>query len=181
MWNKPGRNIVKICLSSARGFSMIELMTVLAISSILMTVAAPSLLGAYQQHTVTSQANELVSVLTSARSEAIKRNTSIRFCRVASESATSCETTNDSWKYWAVIANNTVISRGAIKTQASLDQTSNIQSITFAANGMAYTSTQQILTSSYIQLKAGSKIRCISLEAGSRTRVITPDDGEDCS
>lgn len=191
MWNKPGRKTVKICIS-ARGFSMIELMVVLAISSILMTVAAPSMLSAYQQYTVTSQANELVSALTYARSEAIRRNTSVRFCRVASDTATNCETYSGSWKYWIISANNAVISRGFIKTQAGLDQTSNVQSLTFRANGMAYNN-QELLTSSYIQLKAGEQIRCISLESGSRTRVTKPehnsnttdeddeDSGDSCS
>lgn len=182
MWNKPGHKTVKICIS-ARGFSMIELMIVVAISSILMSVAAPSMLNAYQQYTVTSQANELVNALTYARSEAIRRNTSVRFCRVASESATNCATTSASWKYWAILTNTQVISRGFIKTQAGLDQTSNIQSITINANGLAYNN-QQLLTSSYIQIKAGKQTRCISLEAGSRTRVTKPeeandDDGED--
>lgn len=177
MWNNPGRKTVKIC-TLARGFSMIELMVVLAISSILMTVAAPNLLSAYQQYTLTSQANELVNILTYARSEAIRRNTSVRFCRVASESATSCATTTGSWKYWAIIANNSVMSRGFIKTQASLTQTSNIQGLTFAANGLAYNN-QQLLTSSYIQLKAGDHLRCISLEAGSRTRVTKVEENDD--
>lgn len=177
MWNKPGRNIVKIC-TSARGFSMIELMVVMAIVSILMSIAAPNLLSAYQQYTVTSQANELVNALTYARSEAIRRNNSVRFCRAASESATTCETSTASWKYWIITANSTVLSRGFIKTQGSLNQTSNIQSITFGANGLAYNNSS-LLTSSYIQLKAGHQVRCISLEAGSRTRVTKPEEEDD--
>lgn len=161
---------------------MIELLVTVSIASILMAIAAPNLLAAYQQHTVTSQANELVGALAYARSEAIRRNGSVRFCRVASDTATSCETNAASWKYWAIIANpDTVLSRGFIKTQASLDQTSNIQSLTMGANGLAYNN-QQLLTSSYIKIKAGDQVRCISLEAGSRTRVTKPASaGGSCS
>ena len=160
---------------------MIELLVTVSIASILMAIAAPNLLAAYQQHTVTSQANELVNVLTHARSEAIRRNTSIRFCRTNSESDNSCASTTANWKYWITLAGSTVINRGFVKTQASLEQTSNIQSLSFGADGMAYQN-QQLLPASYIQLKAGSKVRCINLQAGSRTRVSEPaGDGASCS
>lgn len=163
---------------------MIELLVTVSIASILMAIAAPNLLAAYQQHTVTSQANELVNVLTQARSEAIRRNSSIRFCRTTSESSSTCATTAANWQYWITLAGSTVINRGFIKTQAGLQQTSTIQSITFAADGMAYQN-QQLLPASYIQLKAGKEVRCLNLRAGNRTNVTTPTDttgtGGSCS
>jgi len=157
---------------------MIELMVTVAISSILIAVAAPSMTSAYQQYTVTGQANELVNALGYARSEAIRRNMPIVFCRTSSELATSCATTAGDWKYWLILANNTIINRGFIKSQASLKQTSPLQSFTFGADGMAYNN-QQLLNATYIQLKAGSQVRCINLQAGNRTHVSKPDDAED--
>ena len=152
---------------------MIELMASLAISSILMAAAAPSMVGTYQQYAVTSQANELVNALTQARSEAIRRNTPLRFCRAASETSTTCASNLGTWQYWLLLANNQVVNRGLIKSSANLKQTTNFQSITFGADGMAY-SNQQLLASAYIQLKAGSEVRCVNLHSGNRTRVTKP-------
>lgn len=152
---------------------MIELMIVVAISSILMSVAAPSLVNTYQQYAVTSQANELVNALTQARSEAIRRNTPIRFCRAETESSTSCATSGGVWKYWLLMANTTVVNRGLIRSSGGLTQTTNFQSLTFGADGLAYNN-QQLLGSAFIQLKAGSKIRCVNLSSGSRTQVSDP-------
>lgn len=176
MWNKPKYKIAKVP-SSVRGFSMIELLATLAISSILMTVAAPSMLGFYQQYAVTSQANELVNALTQARSEAIRRNTPIRFCRASSESALSCASNAGEWEYWLLLANNAVVNRGLIRNTGGLKQTANFQSLTFGADGLAYNN-QQLLASAYIQLKAGSNIRCVNLSSSRRTQVTKPTSGQ---
>ncbi|TXH62916.1 MAG: prepilin-type N-terminal cleavage/methylation domain-containing protein [Thiothrix sp.] len=172
MCNNLRHKVVKI-YPSVRGFSMIELLATLAISSILMTVAAPSMLGFYQQYTVTSQANELVNALTQARSEAIRRNTPIRFCRASSESALSCASNTGEWEYWLLLANNAVVNRGLIRNTGGLKQTANFQSLTFGADGLAYNN-QQLLASAYIQLKAGSNIRCVNLSSSRRTHVTKP-------
>lgn len=153
-------------------------MVVVAISSILMSVAAPSMVGAYQQYVVTSQANELVNALTQARSEAIRRNIPIRFCRAESESSTTCASSSGEWKYWLLLANTHIVSRGLIRNSGSLKQTANFQSLTFGADGMAYNN-QQLLGSAFIQLKAGAKIRCVNLSSGSRTHVTEPEYADD--
>jgi type IV fimbrial biogenesis protein FimT len=63
-----------------RGFSLIEVMVAVAILVILSTLAAPSFRSMIANNRITAQANDLVSDLAAARSEAIKRPGSVSIC-----------------------------------------------------------------------------------------------------
>lgn len=60
-----------------RGFTLIELMIVLAVAAILISVGVPSFNNTIKNNRLSTQANELITSLNYARSEAIKRGTSI--------------------------------------------------------------------------------------------------------
>lgn len=78
------------------GFTIIELMTVIAILGIMIVLAAPSLQQFMVKSRVASTTNELVGSLQYARSEAIKRAQTVTLCKtedpIASEPA--CSTAN---------------------------------------------------------------------------------------
>lgn len=59
------------------GFTLVELMIGLAIAAIVLTVGIPSFTETIRSNRMTTQANELIGALNLARSEAIKRGTSI--------------------------------------------------------------------------------------------------------
>jgi type IV fimbrial biogenesis protein FimT len=87
------------------GATLLELMVVLAVLAILVTIGMPSLTSLINASRVTSAANELVSSLHLARSEAIKRGTRAVMC--PSATGTSC--TDGGWHQgWLVFhdANN---------------------------------------------------------------------------
>jgi type IV fimbrial biogenesis protein FimT len=58
----------------ARGFTLIELMTVIAVLTLLATAAAPGMQSLIASQRARAAANDLISDLLMARSEAVKRN-----------------------------------------------------------------------------------------------------------
>ena len=64
---------MKMC----RGFTLLELMVTIAVLAILTTIAIPNFRDLVQNNRVTTQANELVSALTFARTEAVKRGRNV--------------------------------------------------------------------------------------------------------
>jgi len=71
-----------------RGFTLIELLVTLSIAAILLGVAVPNFVTFIQNNRLATQANDLVTMLNYARSEAVKRNQTITVC--SSTTGTSC-------------------------------------------------------------------------------------------
>ena len=120
-----------------RGFTVIELLVVVAILSILMGVAAPSLRDLLMNATVTSQANDLMSAFATARSEAIRRGVRTAIC--TSTNGTSC--TNSNWhEGWIVFTDadaNGAVDAGSppLKVQPTTDGQNTLTSAGHGTNG----------------------------------------------
>lgn len=69
-----------IKIASSKGFSLLELMITLSITAILMSVGVPAYQSVMTQSRLTAQANELVTSLHYARSEAVKRGVRVTIC-----------------------------------------------------------------------------------------------------
>jgi len=63
--------------SSPSGFTLLELMVVIAVIAILATIAIPAFQDLIKTNRVASQTNELVALVTLARSEAVRRSTTV--------------------------------------------------------------------------------------------------------
>lgn len=63
------------------GFTLLELMIAVVILSILVTLAVPSFRQMIANNRASSQANQLLQLVTLARSEAVRRNRSVTLCR----------------------------------------------------------------------------------------------------
>ena len=67
-------------MTNRAGFTMIELLIVMAIAAILATVAVPSFWTLIQNQRATTQANNLVTAVNLARSEAARRGDQVEIC-----------------------------------------------------------------------------------------------------
>jgi len=79
-----------------RGFSLLELLTTVTVAGILLTIAVPSFFSVTRNSHAVTNANELVSALMIARSEAIRRGSRVTVCRSA-DSATCGGTWANGW------------------------------------------------------------------------------------
>ncbi len=89
-------------MSKNRGFTLVELMVTITVLAIVVGVAAPSLAAFIQSNRVAGNANSMVSALNFARSEAVSRAESVRFCPV-NESQDGCSGSDDWSAGWVAI------------------------------------------------------------------------------
>jgi type IV fimbrial biogenesis protein FimT len=125
------------------GFTLIELMVTIAVASITLAFAVPAFTQMTVNSRLTTQANDVVAALNLARSEAIKRNTSVSFCRVESETTSTCQDSNRPWRAWIVTTETSgaVIRRGTVNLfngGISMQSTLTGDRVTFRPEGLAY-------------------------------------------
>ena len=122
-----------------RGFSLVEMMVVIAIMAILTSIAAPAFQDIVVQSRLSSQTNDLIGTIQAARGEAIKRNRRVLFCSTSSATSSDCA---GSWSFWVVVtADNTVIRRGSVNSSLVMTTTLDDSSLVFSPDGTSNVST----------------------------------------
>lgn len=95
------------------GFSMIELMTVVAIVGILLAVAAPSFTEALRRNRLAAQNNDLLTSFSYARGEAIRRNRIVGVCALNTASdGCATDNWNRGWAVWVDTNRNAAFNAG---------------------------------------------------------------------
>ena len=93
-------------IAANKGFSLLELMITLSVAAILASVAAPAYQSTMTQSRLTAQANELMTSLYYARSEAVKRGMRVTIC--TSNDAATC-TNGSGWENgWLIFSDGGV-------------------------------------------------------------------------
>jgi type IV fimbrial biogenesis protein FimT len=125
--------------SSARGFTLIELMAAITIFGILLMIAVPSFRDAALGSRLSAIANNLLASVQLARSEAIKRNEVITLC--ASANGASC-TTSGGWEQgWIVrdAAASVIQRQQAMPVELKVTQAGGTSGLSFQPIGVGAT------------------------------------------
>lgn len=82
-----------------KGFTLLELIITLAVAGILMGLAAPSFTTIIKNNRLIAHNNELLTALSLAKSEALKRGQSVSVCKrnIAGNACDSTKTWSDGW------------------------------------------------------------------------------------
>ncbi len=85
----------KTLTSSQRGVTLVELLVTLSIAAVVLTFAIPNFRDFLLNSRLTSQTNEFVLALATAKSEAVKRGTLVTVCSRATDASCANSTTWD--------------------------------------------------------------------------------------
>ena len=98
--DRPAADALNRTRPGQRGLTLIELLTTISIMVILLMLVAPSYHDVFLNTKLTNQANDFVSSLILARSEAIKGSVRVTVCK--SSNGTACQTTGTWEAGWLV-------------------------------------------------------------------------------
>jgi type IV fimbrial biogenesis protein FimT len=167
---------------SDRGFTLIELMVTMTVLGVLAMVAVPSFNEAILSNRLASFANNFMASAQLARSEAIKRNSTVRLCRSADgASCAAGGTWQQGWIIFQDVNGNGTVDSGdtVIQTQQAMSAdyhfTGDTYNIAFQAIGAG--SGSAALTLCRATPSAGSQERTITLSATGRASVLTTRNG----
>jgi len=159
-------------LRAGAGFTLIELMVTMAIVAILAVVAAPVMTGVINASRLSGHTTDIVTTLQLARSEAVRRNASIRVC--GSANGTTC---GGDWTNWLIVdAGNEVLQTGMAKPPVQVSASANV--LTYRPNGFtdAATVTVCIPTTSPAENR-----RVVSVTAAGQVSTARANGGGACS
>ncbi|AHE67332.1 GspH/FimT family pseudopilin [Legionella oakridgensis] len=161
-----------------RGFSLVELLTVLAIAAILTIMAVPGYNALIQNNKIVSAANKLSASLNFARMEAVKRGVRVAVCPTANAGFTACGN-NTQWSQgWIIFIDSD--NNNAIETTNDLVKVAqplpNDAAITTSSNVISYDGSG-FLTSGTSSLSlrmtrcTGNNARVINVASSGRVSV----------
>ena len=163
---------------NGRGFTLVELLVVLAVGAILLTIAIPGYAFFMNASRLTALTNDLVTVLHLARSEAVKRGTRVTVCKTSNAMATTpaCDTTASWQQGWLVFVDGGT--RGVIDSGDTLLRVQDRVSAEAAISASNYSSFVSYLPSGVSQgpngLANGALRVCV---AGNRRDIIINSTG----
>jgi type IV fimbrial biogenesis protein FimT len=177
-------------IRASDGFTMIELMVSLTVLGVLAAIALPSFNQAFLSNRLASFSNSFIASAQLARSEAIKRNASVKMCR--SSNGTSCAATSGWQQGWIIFSDNGAggnADNGTVDSDetrihyqqalsADYSFTGDSYSVSFQPSGLVASTVNLVLCR--LTPSPGSQERTISIGTTGRVSVATTRTGS-CS
>lgn len=149
----------------SHGVTLLELLVTVAVLAIIVAVGVPGLHNLVQNNRATGHANELVTALNFARSEAIRRGARVTIC--ASANGTSCG--GGDWSAgWVVLDQNDNLIRVWEAPSGNPALATSAASITFLPRGGRDSSAEATFN---LALSGATVTRCIRVNPSGRPTV----------
>jgi len=103
MYNTSSKRKGMLAHRYNQGFTLVELIITVAIAAIVLGLGVPGFQQLIRANRTVTEVNRLVTALSLARSEAVKRNATVAMCRA---SGSNCSTTVNWENGWVVFADN---------------------------------------------------------------------------
>lgn len=169
------------------GFTLLELMVTVAVVAILVAVAYPSMTGLLNGQRLSGVTNELLGGFQTARSEAIRRNARVAFCRSAD--GTTCAGSTGVWTNWVIMADSTgngvpdeLVKAATIKTPVLVNSAAIVaDTVLFRPDGLARESAGAAAPLLNADIKVcivttnpPENVRVLTIAGGSRVTISRP-------
>ena len=166
------------------GFTVVELLVAIAIVGILAAIAAPSFIGVVNTSRLASNANELLSIIQYARSEAVRSNSRVIFCGSLSADAFEEDQCSAGERpYWVVIgrdADGDWRQLRQVEVQAPVRAKTALEKITFGSDGLGRDDDGALAAGNInvcLPTKNPSRNkREVRIASGGRVVVFTPEE-----
>jgi type IV fimbrial biogenesis protein FimT len=128
---------------SVRGFTLMELLVVLALAAVLLGIAVPSFRSFARNGRLTGGANELLVTIVAARNAAMREQSTASLCPSANPDADAPSCSDDATEGWIAftdtngdcVVNGTDEVVGHVEFHSEIDPVANSTCVSFAANG----------------------------------------------
>lgn len=162
-------------LPPQRGFSLIELMVVIAVAAILLALAVPSFADVTTRNRIAGQANDFIAGVNYARSEAIRLGGTSGIC--ASSDGTTCSGDwTDGWLVWsdadrdgALDSPGEVLRIGTINTRDTFE-VATVTEVRFTSRGLVDIEADPSITDAEFTLRPSE---CDTGKPHQRTLTLT--------
>ena len=169
----------------SNGFTLLELLITIAITAIVVALAAPSFTDVLDDNILLTQTNQFATAINVARSESVKRNSRVVICKRAGTQCSTNTTTNweDGWIIFADADDDDTVDSGEeismldpLRTGYTLRaNNANTNWLAFSANGQASSNTDSTFAGIDFNLcspdQDTSTARLISMNAVGRTQI----------
>jgi type IV fimbrial biogenesis protein FimT len=179
------------------GFNLLELIVTTAVMAITLAIAIPSFNGVIGTSKLRSQANEIQSALTYARTEAIRLNQSVVFCH--SNNGINCtEPADTGWEGWLVspaggaiaapvlpVLRFGILDAAPMRITSGEDLAGASHVVRFTPQGLARGFANNTPLSDFIRVclaqeSVNPNTRDIQFNSGGRSRIVATDNAGTC-